>query len=179
MTWDANSDSDLGGYSIDRAEGTGAGLTWESGIAQTSSTSYVDYDVALNPVFEDEISYRIRAYDTQGKYSVYSEVAWIGDAVLHKYVAESDINYNFYLDNAFPNPFNPSTTINYEIPEDGMVILRVFNILGSEVKTLVSDFKTRGRYKVVFNAENLSSGLYIYELISGNYKASKKLLLMK
>jgi len=179
LTWNANSELDLTGYSIDRAEGTGAGLTWESGIAQTSSTSYVDYDVALNPVFEDEISYRIRAYDSLGKYSVYSEIAWIGDAVLHKYVAGADINFNFYLDNAFPNPFNPSTNINYEIPKDGMVTLKVFNILGSEVKTLVSDFKTRGKYRVVFDAKNLPSGLYIYELISGNYKVSKKLLLMK
>ena len=59
----------------------------------------------------------------------------------------------------YPNPFNPSTTIRYQIPEDGMVTLKVYDILGREVKTLVNDFKTKGRYEVTFNADALASGL--------------------
>jgi len=79
----------------------------------------------------------------------------------------------------YPNPFNPTTTIRYQIPEDGMVTLKVYDILGREVKTLVNDFKTKGRYEVTFDASNLASGLYIYEITSGDYKASKKMTLIK
>ena len=86
---------------------------------------------------------------------------------------------SFYLNQNYPNPFNPSTTIRYQIPEDGMVTLKVYDILGREVKTLVNDFKTKGRYEVTFNADALVSGLYIYEITSGSYKASKKMTLIK
>ena len=79
----------------------------------------------------------------------------------------------------YPNPFNPSTTIRYQIPENGMVTLKVYDILGREVKTLVNDFKTKGRYEVTFDAGSLASGLYIYEIKSGDYKASKKMTLIK
>ena len=89
------------------------------------------------------------------------------------------VKTGFYLENNFPNPFNPSTTIRYQIPEDGMVTLKVFNILGSEVKTLVNEVKTKGRYEIVFDASQLASGLYIYEITSGSYKASKKMTVIK
>jgi len=178
LTWIANLEPDLVGYSIDRAEGKGPGLSWENGIGQTTGTSYIDYDVALNPVFEDEVSYRIRASDTQGKYSDYSEAVWIGDAVLHKTIPELDEIYDFAVD-AYPNPFNPSTTIRYAIPKDGEVTLKIYDILGREVKTLVNEVKTKGRYEVVFDASQLASGLYIYEITSGSFKASKKMTLIK
>ncbi|NCS90610.1 MAG: T9SS type A sorting domain-containing protein, partial [Ignavibacteria bacterium] len=58
---------------------------------------------------------------------------------------------------------------------DGMVTLKVYDILGREVKTLVNEVKTKGRYEVNFDASNLASGLYIYEIKSGSYKASKKM----
>ncbi|NCS87717.1 MAG: T9SS type A sorting domain-containing protein, partial [Ignavibacteria bacterium] len=65
------------------------------------------------------------------------------------------------------------------IPKDGIVTLKVYDILGREIKTLVNDFKTKGRYEVTFNADALASGLYIYEITSGDYKASKKMTLIK
>jgi len=79
----------------------------------------------------------------------------------------------------YPNPFNSSATIRYQIPEDGMVTLKVYDILGREVKTLVNDFKTKGRYEVTFDASSLTSGSYIYEITSGSYKVSKKMTLIK
>jgi Secretion system C-terminal sorting domain len=79
----------------------------------------------------------------------------------------------------YPNPFNPSTTIRYQIPQDGFVTLKVYDILGSEVAILVNEEKTSGRYEVNFNASSLASGVYIYRLTSGNFTASKKLLLLK
>ncbi len=86
---------------------------------------------------------------------------------------------DYLLEQNYPNPFNPSTTIRYAIPKDGMVTLKIYDILGREIKTLVNEYKTKGRYEVMFDASNLSSGLYIYEIISGDYKASKKMTLIK
>ena len=88
-------------------------------------------------------------------------------------VTEYDLFQNY------PNPFNPSTTIRYQIPEDGLVTLKIYDILGREVKTLVNEVKTKGRYEVTFDASSLASGLYIYEITSGSYKASKKMTLIK
>ncbi len=85
----------------------------------------------------------------------------------------------FSLDQNFPNPFNPSTTIKYSIPVSNIVSLKVYNILGKEVADLVNEYKNSGTYEVEFNAANLSSGTYFYKIKSGNYMETKKLLLLK
>jgi hypothetical protein len=79
----------------------------------------------------------------------------------------------------FPNPFNPSTEIYYQIPSDGNVKLKVYNIMGQEVMTLVNGFKEKGMYNVSFNAGSLTSGVYIYKLEAGNYVQVKKMILTK
>ncbi len=86
---------------------------------------------------------------------------------------------NFVLEQNFPNPFNSTTTIRYELPELANVTLKVYNILGEEVESLVNEQKEAGRYYVQFNAGNLASGVYIYRIDTGNFTASKKLILMK
>ncbi|MBN2413343.1 T9SS type A sorting domain-containing protein [candidate division KSB1 bacterium] len=78
-----------------------------------------------------------------------------------------------------PNPFNPATNISYSIPESGLVELKVYNILGQEVATLVNEFKKSGHYNVKFNPPDLSSGVYFYSLISGSYSVTKKMLIIK
>ncbi|MGE5436946.1 MAG: T9SS type A sorting domain-containing protein [Syntrophothermus sp.] len=83
------------------------------------------------------------------------------------------------LFNNYPNPFNPSTTISYQIPSFGRVTLKVYDILGREVASLVDEYKSEGKYSVQFNASNLPSGIYVYELKSNNFVSSKKLLLVK
>ncbi len=79
----------------------------------------------------------------------------------------------------FPNPFNPTTTINYQIPKDGQVTIKVFDALGDEVKKLVDEFKPASWYSVVFDASHLSSGIYFYSIHAGDYSAVKKMLLIK
>ncbi len=79
----------------------------------------------------------------------------------------------------YPNPFNPSTTIQYSIPKNENVTLKIYNALGEEVRTLVNEHQTAGNYKVNFNAENLSSGIYYYRIVSKNYNAVKKMILLK
>ena len=79
----------------------------------------------------------------------------------------------------YPNPFNPSTRIQYTIPKNTTVILKVFDVIGREVATLVNESKPAGYYEVQFDASRLSSGIYFYELRAGNYRSVKKMLLMK
>jgi hypothetical protein len=85
----------------------------------------------------------------------------------------------FELSQNFPNPFNPSTNINYRLPVAADVILKVYDVLGREVKTLVNGHQTAGIYSVKFNASNLASGVYFYTLQAGSYHDTKKLLLLK
>ena len=79
----------------------------------------------------------------------------------------------------YPNPFNPSTTIKYQLKEPGFVTLKVYDILGKEVATLVNENKGAGYYTVNFDASKLASGLYIYRLEVNNFVESKKMLLTK
>ncbi len=85
----------------------------------------------------------------------------------------------FALDQNFPNPFNPETNINFELAEASNVSLRVFNLIGQEVATLVSGQQAAGHHTVSFNASSLPSGMYIYRLEAGAYSATRKMVLMK
>jgi hypothetical protein len=85
----------------------------------------------------------------------------------------------FNLEQNYPNPFNPSTTISFTIQTDQFVSLRVYNTIGEEVKTLVNESLTKGTYKINFNADGLSTGLYIYRLDNGSQMQVRKMLLLK
>ena len=86
---------------------------------------------------------------------------------------------NYTLSQNYPNPFNPSTTINFSIPNSEFVTLKVYNILGSEVATLVNENLASGAYRFNFDARNLASGVYLYELNAGNFREIKKMNLLK
>ena len=85
----------------------------------------------------------------------------------------------FTLQQNFPNPFNPRTTINYAIPKESFVMIKVYDMLGREIKTLVNEEKTAGNYSVSFNAENLSSGIYFYTIKADAFVQTKKMVLLK
>ncbi|HEX2866629.1 MAG TPA: T9SS type A sorting domain-containing protein [Ignavibacteriales bacterium] len=86
---------------------------------------------------------------------------------------------SYSLSQNFPNPFNPVTTIRYGIPESGFVTLKVYDMLGNEVASLVNKDQMPGEYTATFDGKNLSSGVYFYKLSQGNFTQTKKLLLMK
>jgi plastocyanin len=85
----------------------------------------------------------------------------------------------FRLEQNYPNPFNPSTVIGYQLPVTGLVTMKVYNILGKEVATLVNETKEAGSYAVHFDASGLASGTYFYKLSTGTSTSVKKLVLMK
>ena len=92
---------------------------------------------------------------------------------------ELEIPIVFDLHQNYPNPFNPVTTIKYAIPELSKVMLKVFNVLGEEVITLVNEEKTAGNYSVEFNAAALPSGVYFYQLKAGSFLQTRKMILIK
>ena len=85
----------------------------------------------------------------------------------------------FTLEQNYPNPFNPSTIISFKLPEQTNVELKVYDVLGNEVATLVNEFKPAGNYEAEWNASNLPSGVYIYQLRAGTYTQMKKMILLK
>jgi hypothetical protein len=85
----------------------------------------------------------------------------------------------FKLFQNFPNPFNPNTRIAYSIPQDVQVTLKVFDLLGNEIQTLVDELQKQNYYEVQFNAENLSSGVYFYQLKAGDFIQTKKMVLLR
>lgn len=86
---------------------------------------------------------------------------------------------SFYLKQNFPNPFNPLTTIEFSTAIETNVQLKIYDVLGNEIATLVNENKKPGTYKYQFNAEELSSGVYFYKLIAGDFSSTKKLVLIK
>ena len=94
-------------------------------------------------------------------------------------IAKVPLPVEFELFNCFPNPFNPSTTIKYSIPVNSMVTIKVYDVLGREIVTLLNEEKSPGIYSVRFNSSNLSSGIYFYTLQTGNFTATKKMILLK
>jgi len=90
-----------------------------------------------------------------------------------------NIPNTYKLEQNYPNPFNPVTNINFTVIDNNLTTLKIYDVLGKEVKTLVNEVLPKGFYNIQFNAIGLASGVYIYRLISGNFISSKKLILMK
>lgn len=91
----------------------------------------------------------------------------------------NEVPNEFSLTQNYPNPFNPSTKIRYSLPEVSFATLKVYDILGNEVATLVSEEQQAGNYEVDFSASGMSSGFYFYKLQAGNFIETKKMILMK
>ncbi len=91
----------------------------------------------------------------------------------------SGVPREFQLSQNYPNPFNPSTTIGFALPQSGFVTLKVYNLLGQEVATLVEQFMAAGSYRVQWDAKRFNSGIYVYRMTAGTFESSKTLLMIK
>ena len=90
-----------------------------------------------------------------------------------------EVPSEFLLSQNYPNPFNPSTKIKYSVPQPSQVQIKVFDVLGNEIETLVSEEKPTGTYEITWNAASLPSGVYFYQLQAGEFIQSKKMILIK
>jgi hypothetical protein len=145
----------------------------------------IDYainDNDLNPANERE---GILTYSPFNEDQSWNDVSrwlytWIGNLWAPVSVKEDGQLVNeFALSQNYPNPFNPTTQIKFSIKESGLVTLKIFDILGTEVAALVNSEYSVGNYTVDFNAAGLASGIYFYKIQTGNFVETKKMMLLK
>jgi len=115
-----------------------------------------------------DYKYRLRQVDNSGAFTYSNEI-----------LVTNIQPVSFNLSQNYPNPFNPSTTINYTIPEESSVKLKIFDILGSEILTIVDETQKAGNYSVNFNASDLPGGVYFYTIYAGEFTSTKKMSLIK
>ena len=173
LSWETSSETNNLGFYIERrnSSSTENQTDWiEIGFIEGKGTSaernfYVFEDQLLN---DGTYQYRLRQIDYDGTF---------------KYSNEVEVNLfsikSFELSQNYPNPFNPTTTISFQIPEESFISLKVFDAIGTEVETIAEGKYPAGVHEVVFNAEKLSSGLYMYRIISGNNELTRKMLVVK
>ena len=92
---------------------------------------------------------------------------------------DSSLPTQFKLNQNYPNPFNPTTKIVYHIPENADVTIKVYDMLGKEITTLVEEYGEAGRYEVEFDATGLPSGMYLYRIQAGNFTDTKMMILLR
>jgi len=106
-------------------------------------------------------------------------VCFVINTMINANTNTSIIPEKYSLSQNYPNPFNPVTRIKYDIPKQGFVTMKIYDVLGREVRTLVNEVKQAGNYSVEFNASELSSGVYFYRLESNDFTDIKRMILVK
>ena len=191
LNWSANQEPDMNNYQVWKKGGDEGG-GWHLKYT-TSNTSYEDPDeiVVAGPkqANEGKAYYYIKAVDLGNHISGSSNEVNIrvGIEAPSKYFSDnglSNTEMKYSLSQNYPNPFNPSTEIKYSLAEDSYVTVRVYDVLGTEVKELVSNTQTAGAHTINFNASNLPSGVYIYRITASHngrieFTESKQMILMK
>ncbi len=130
----------------------------------------------------------IHVFDTEGDFRYYCRqhggpngdgMSGIIHVMSATDVSVNAIKLDFVLMQNYPNPFNPTTTIEYSIPKGEFVKLKVYNVMGTLEKSIVSKYQPGGNYTVDFDGSDLASGVYFYQLISGSYMSVKRMILLK
>lgn len=173
LRWSTATEVNNKGFAVERSQRSKVGgqILWEKiGFVEGNGTTseFHHYSFADDNIVEGKTEYRLKQIDFDGSFT-YSRVIEI----------ENNIPVKFVLEQNYPNPFNPSTDINFTIPGKYFVTLKVYDVLGNEIATLVKEEKEEGNYTYKFDATKLPSGLYFYTLNAGNYSLSKKMLLIK
>ncbi len=168
LVWETATETNNYGYEIqkssDKINFTAIGFVKGAGTSTEKHTyTYTDDSRATNKVY-----YRLKQIDFDGT-SWYSQVV----------EAANVIPTEFALSQNYPNPFNPATTIKFQLPVNSKVSLKVYDILGSEVATLVDEVKEAGYYELSFNGSGLASGTYFFRINADNFVQTKKMILIK
>ncbi|WP_337873519.1 T9SS type A sorting domain-containing protein [Ignavibacterium sp.] len=178
LDWITATETNNSGFEIERQVGSKQSAVGNREIigfvpgfgttTEPKSYSFIDENVSTG-IYK----YRLKQIDFDGSFEYSNEI-------------EVEVDFTpkeFVLYQNYPNPFNPTTKIKYTIPDVGsglaLTLLKVYDILGNEVVTLVNDYKPAGSYEVEFNASNLSSGIYFYKLQAGSLVGTRKMILIK
>jgi hypothetical protein len=146
------------------------------------TTSFIDSSITDTTYIYSDLQngqhywWRVKALNSLG-WGDFSEVRTFD--IVTSVKEDNQLPVVFSMEQNYPNPFNPTTTINYQIPDLSFVTLKVYDVLGSEIITLVSEEKLIGSYEVNFNAASLPSGIYLYKLQAGSFVVTKKMVLLK
>ncbi len=133
-----------------------------------TSTQQHDYTYLDNDKLSGIYSYRLKQIDFNGSFT-FSKTINVNINIINE----------FQLSQNYPNPFNPSTKIGFTISDVGFVKLKVYDVLGNEIITLVNKEMEPGKYSINFDGSNLPSGIYFYKLAAGNFVQVKKMMLVK
>ncbi len=146
---------------------------------------YIDWNIDLEgPPEPDYLYYKVRSKNgnrTSDEFSNTVKVAGPGE--FGKEISGDDLNteenFNYQLNQNYPNPFNPTTVISFSIQKEAFVTLTIFDILGNNLTTLISEKLNAGYHSVKFNGSKLNSGIYFYEIRTDNFREVKKLVIAK
>jgi hypothetical protein len=168
LKWNTATELNNSGFEIQRksANSEWSNIGFVAGFGTTTEPkaySFTDDKAAVG-----NFTYRLKQVDFDGSFEYSNEI-------------NVDVNApaQYSLDQNYPNPFNPSTLIKYSVAQDGFVNVSIFNLLGEKVATLVNSNMKAGSYELNFNASQLSSGVYFYSIDAGDFKAVRKMVLMK
>ncbi|MCS7210102.1 MAG: S8 family serine peptidase [Chloroherpetonaceae bacterium] len=172
LEWTTASEKNNAGFEVERLlkrAGQDAAVWEKIGFVKGKGTTTEAQSYSfVDRTASGTVQYRLRQIDFDGTFE-YSPIVEV-DAGLPR---------TFELAQNYPNPFNPSTAISYQLPTATNVVLKVYDMLGREVATLVNARQEAGRYQVTFNATNLASGIYFYRLQAGSFVETKKMMLVK
>jgi len=169
LNWSTSKEINNQGFDIERQAGNSP-LWIKSGTVQGNGTINEPKNYSFTErVNSGKYNYRLKQTDYDGNLKYY----YLNSEV------EVGIPVSYNISQNYPNPFNPSTKIDLEIPHDGNVQILLYDISGREVAKIVNEAKTAGYYSVIFNASDLSSGIYFYIIKAGEYQEAKRMMLVK
>jgi hypothetical protein len=175
LMWSTASETELDAWEIERC------LTGSNNFAVLAHLHAQNSAIGGNYTYYDRLGVNGSTYDYR-----LVDISMDGTRTVHDAIESASYGSfdagrvtEYELTDAYPNPFNPSTTIRYSLPENGLVSIIVYDVSGREVATLVNSQHDAGRYSVTFNGANLSSGTYFYRMTAADFSMTKRIMLLK
>jgi hypothetical protein len=177
ISWNANTEPDIDGYHVYRRLGSGMYALWNTVDENTTTVTDLEVNVSGNP-FDPKVCYYVRAVDWIGQESISTpskckNYRGIGKELVVSLPEEYALRLNY------PNPFNPVTSIRYDLPEESMVVITIYDLMGREVRTLVNDVESAGFKSLTWDGRDgkgqvLPSGMYFYRLDAVSVESEKE-----
>ena len=173
LSWKTATETNNQGFFIERKNITSAEINsdWiEIGFKEEkgNSTEMNQYQFADYPLYDGTYHYRLKQLDFDGSVNYSNEIE------VNLFTVKS-----FALYQNYPNPFNPATTISFQLPEASYVTLKIYDAIGNEIETIAQGDFPAGVHEVIFDSKKLSSGIYLYRIISGMNEATRKMMVVK